>query len=163
MTLRRRIRNLHRCSLRVTRRSPTQTKSFHLSLLRVTSSAPLLNHQNGPTRHWRNRTIPNQNNNALLRAFKFLYTAAKQAGTECKKLMTTIPGPQYYRCHALYLQHRYGNHAGLELQSPGRNNLKDRELNAWVELYRMIAQDALAELIKMSQELSWEHPALFQP
>ncbi|CAH3171681.1 unnamed protein product, partial [Porites evermanni] len=30
-------------------------------------------------------------------AFKFLYTAAKQAGIERKKLMTTIPGPQYYQ------------------------------------------------------------------
>ena len=96
-------------------------------------------------------------------AFKFLYTAAKQAGTEYKKLMTTIPGPQYYRCHALYLQHRYGNLAGLELQSPGRRNLKDRELDAWVELHQMIAQNALAKLVKMSQELSREHPALFQP
>ena len=34
-------------------------------------------------------------------AFKFLYTAAKQAGTERKKLMTIIPGLQYYRCRAL--------------------------------------------------------------
>ena len=33
-------------------------------------------------------------------AFKFLYAAAKQAGAERKKLMTTIPGPQYYRCRA---------------------------------------------------------------
>ena len=71
--------------------------------------------------------------------FKFLYTAAKQAGTKRKKLMTTIPGPQYYRCRALYLQHRYGNMADLELQSRGHRNLKDKELNAWVELHRMIA------------------------
>ena len=39
-------------------------------------------------------------------AFKFLYTAAKQAGIERKKLMTTIPGPQYYQCCALNFQHR---------------------------------------------------------
>ena len=84
-------------------------------------------------------------------------------GTKRKKLMTTIPGPQYYRCRALYLQHRYGNLADLELQSPGHRNLKDKELDAGVELHRMIAQDALAELIKMSQELSWEHPGLFKP
>ena len=49
MTLRRRIRNLHRCSL--------SRDLFDTSL----------NHENGPTRHWRNRTIPNRNNNALLR------------------------------------------------------------------------------------------------
>ena len=96
-------------------------------------------------------------------AFKFLYTADKQAGTEHKKLMTTIPGSQYYHCQALYLQHRYGNLADLELQSPTRRNLNDRELDAWVELHRMIAQDALAELIKMSQELSRENPGLFKP
>ena len=77
--------------------------------------------------------------------------------------MTTIPGPQYYRCRALYLQHRYGNLADLELQSPGCRNLKDKELDVWVELHQMIAHDALAELIKMSQELSWEHPGLFKP
>ena len=41
-------------------------------------------------------------------SFKFLYTAAKQAGTERKKLMITIPGPQYYHCCALYLQHHFG-------------------------------------------------------
>jgi len=67
-------------------------------------------------------------------AFKFLYTAIKLAGTERKKLMTTIPGPKYYRCRALYLQHRYGNLADLELQSPARRNLNDRELDAWVYL-----------------------------
>ena len=68
MTLRRRIRNLHRCSLQVTRRSPTQTKSFHLPLLSCDLFDTSLNHENGPTRHWRNRTIPNRNNNALLRS-----------------------------------------------------------------------------------------------
>ena len=67
MTLRRRIRNLHRCSLQVTRRSPTQTTSFHLPLLSRDLFDTSLNHENGPTRHWRNRTIPNRNNNALLR------------------------------------------------------------------------------------------------
>ena len=41
--------------------------------------------------------------------------------------MTTIPGPQYYCCRALYLQHRYGNLADLELQRPGRRNLKDKK------------------------------------
>lgn len=76
--------------------------------------------------------------------------------------MTTIPGPQYYRCRVLYLQHRYGNPADLELQSPACRNLNDRELDAWVELHRMIARDALAELIKMSQKLSREHPGLFR-
>lgn len=79
--------------------------------------------------------------------FKFLYTATKQAGTERKKLMITISGPQYYRCCALYLQHRYGNLADLDLQSPARWNLNDRELDAWVKLHRMITQDALAKLI----------------
>lgn len=58
-------------------------------------------------------------------AFKFLYTAAKQASIERKKLTTTIPGPQYYRCRALYLQHRFGNLADLDLQSPARRNLND--------------------------------------
>lgn len=58
---------------------------------------------------------------------------------------------------------RSGNLADLELQSPGRRNLKDKELDAWAELHQMIAQDALAKLIKMSQELSWEHPGLFKP
>ena len=96
-------------------------------------------------------------------AFKFLYTAAKQAGTECKKLMTTIPGPQYYRCRAIHLQHRYGNLADLDLQSPARRNLNDKELDAWADLHRTIAQDALAELIKMSQQLSREHPELSKP
>ena len=96
-------------------------------------------------------------------AFKFLYAAAKQAGAERKKLMTTIPGPQYYRCRALYLQHRFGNLADLDLQSPARRNLNERELDAWVELHRTIAQDVLAELIKMSQELSRDHPGLLKP
>ena len=96
-------------------------------------------------------------------AFKLPYTAAKQAGTERKKLMTTIPGPQYYHCRTLYLQHRFGDLAALDLQSPARRNLNDRELDSWVELHRMIAQDALAELIKMSQQLSREHPGLFKP
>ena len=96
-------------------------------------------------------------------AFKFLYAAAKQAGAERKKLMTTIPGPQYYRCRALYLQHRFGNLADLDTQSPARRNLNERELDAWVELHRTIAQDALAELIKMSQELSRDHPGLLKP
>jgi len=77
--------------------------------------------------------------------------------------MTTIPGPKYYRCRALSLQHRYGNLADLELQSPARRNLNDRELDAWVYLHRTIAQDALAELIKMSQELSRDYPGLFKP
>ena len=95
-------------------------------------------------------------------AFKFLYAAAKQAGAERKKLMTTIPGTQSYRCRALYLQHRFGNFADLDLQSPARRNLNERELDAWVELHRTIAQDALAELIKMSQGLSRAHPGLFK-
>lgn len=95
-------------------------------------------------------------------AFKFLYTAARQAGTKRKKLMTTIPGPQYYRCRALYLQHRFGDLAALDQQSPARRNLNARELDLWVELHRMIAQDALAELIKMSQQHSREHPRLFK-
>ena len=95
-------------------------------------------------------------------AFKFLYAAAKQAGAERKKLMTTIPGTQYYRCRALYLQHRFGNLADLDLQSPARRSLNERELDAWVELHRTIAQDALAELITMSQELSRAHPGLFK-
>lgn len=96
-------------------------------------------------------------------AFKFLYAAAKQASAERKKLMTTIPGPQYYRCRALYLQHRFGNLADLDPQSPARHNLNERELDAWVELHRTIAQDALAELIKMSQALSRDHPGLLKP
>ena len=96
-------------------------------------------------------------------AFKFLYAAAKQVGAERKKLMTTIPGPQYYRCRALYLQHRFGNLADLDVQSPARSNLNEREHDAWVELHRTIAQDALAELIKMSQELSRDHPGLLKP
>jgi len=95
-------------------------------------------------------------------AFKFLYTAVKLAGPERKKLMTNIPGPQYYRSRALYLQHRYGNLADLELQSPACRHLNDRELDAWQDLHRTIAQDALAELIKMSQELSREHPGIFK-
>ena len=96
-------------------------------------------------------------------AFKFLYAAVKQSGTERKKLMTTIPGPQYYRCRALYLQHCFGNLAELDLQSPARRSLNDRELDAWVDLHRMITQDALAELIKMSQALSRDYPGLFNP
>lgn len=96
-------------------------------------------------------------------AFKFLYTAAKQASIERKKLTTTIPGPQYYRCRALYLQHRFGNLANLDLQSPARRNLNDWDLDAWVELHHTIAQDALAELIEMSQALSRDHPGLLKP
>ena len=71
--------------------------------------------------------------------------------------MTTIPGPQYYRCRALYLQRRFGNLADLDLQSPARRNLNDQEL------HRTITQDALAELIKMSQALSRDHPGLLKP
>ena len=96
-------------------------------------------------------------------AFKFLYAAVKQSGNERKKLMTTIPGPQYYRCQALYLQHCFGNRAELDLQSPARHSLNDRELKAWVDLHRMITQDALAELIKISQALSRDYPGLFNP
>lgn len=77
--------------------------------------------------------------------------------------MTTIPGPQYYRCRALYLQPRFENLADLDLQSPARRNLNDQELDAWVELHRTITQDALAELIKMSQALSRDHPGLLKP
>ena len=62
--------------------------------------------------------------------------------------MTSISGPQYYRCRFLYLQHRFGNLEDLDLHSPAHCNLKDKELNTWVELHKMISQDALAELIK---------------
>ena len=49
----------------------------------------------------------------------------------------------------------------LDLNSPDRHNLNNRELDVRVELHRTISQDKMAGLVKMSQELSQENPELF--
>ena len=67
MKLRRRPRNPRSRSRWATHRSPTQMKNFHLPRPRATFSIPPLSQENGPPRHRRNRTIPNQSNNVLRR------------------------------------------------------------------------------------------------
>ena len=95
-------------------------------------------------------------------AIKVFLTALKQAGPERTKLMNTIPGSQYYRLRGLYLQHKHGNFADLDLRSAVRRGLSERETAAWTELHRTISQDAFAELIRICEELGRAHPGLFK-
>ena len=76
--------------------------------------------------------------------------------------MNTVSGPQYYRARALYLQHKHGNFADLDLSSAVRRGLNDREQDAWVQLHRTLSQDAFAELVAMSEDLGRKHPGLFK-
>jgi len=95
-------------------------------------------------------------------ALKVFLTALKQAGPERTKLRNTIPGSQYYRFRGLYLQHKHGNFADLDLRSAVRRGLSERETVAWTELHQTISQDAFAELICICEELGRAHPGLFK-
>ena len=95
-------------------------------------------------------------------ALKLFITALKQAGPDRTKLMNAIPGSKYYRFRALYLQHKHGNFADLELRSAARRGLSERETDAWTELHGTISQDAFAELIRICEELGRANPGLFK-
>ena len=94
-------------------------------------------------------------------AIKFFKKALHQTCQERTKLMRTIAAPQYYRCRGVYLQYKYGNLINIDLNSPVRWTLKDPEIDAWQELHRKISQDAFADLIAISEELSRTYPGLF--
>ena len=91
-----------------------------------------------------------------------LLRALKQPCSGRTKLMNTITSPQYFRARALYLQYKYSNYAYLELNNAVRRGLNDREVDAWVQLHRTISQDALAELVAISEDLGRKHPGLFK-
>ena len=76
--------------------------------------------------------------------------------------MNTITGPQYYRARALYLQHKHGNYADLDLNNAVHRGLNQHEVDAWVQLHRTLSQDAFAKLVAMSEDLSRKHPGLFK-
>ena len=86
--------------------------------------------------------------------------ALKKEGAERSQLMSKIPGPEYYRARAHYLQYKYGNFADLELRSAARRGLNDHETDAWEDLHGLISQDAFAELVKISESLRQQHPGL---
>lgn len=94
-------------------------------------------------------------------AIKFLKKALHQTGPERTRLMHTVAAPQYYRCRGLYLQHKHGDLANIDLNTPVHRTLKDPELEAWQELHRRISQDAFTELIKLGEELARTYPGLF--
>ena len=76
--------------------------------------------------------------------------------------MNTITGPQYYCAGALYLQHKHGNYADLDLNNAVPRGLNEREVDAWVQLHRTLSQDSFTELVAMSEDLSRKHPGLFK-
>ena len=168
MKLRRRPRNPRSHSRWATHRSPTQMKNFHLPRPRVTFLIPPLSQGNNRPCHRRNRTIPNQSNNVLRRLLLPMTWLSNSCIQPRNRRVSNAKNwwplslARNITSAALWTFNT-GNLADLDLQSPARRNLNDRELDAWVELHRTIAQDALAELIKMSQALSRDHPGLLKP
>ena len=85
--------------------------------------------------------------------------AIKKAGPSRVKLMNVATGSLYYHWRGLYLQHLYGNFADTDPKN--RRALKDREETEWADLHRILPSDAYAKLLRFSEELRREHPALF--
>ena len=87
--------------------------------------------------------------------------ALKKAGAERSQLVSKIPGQEYYRARAHYLQYKYGNFADLDLKSVARRGLNDKETDAWEDLHGLISQDAFAVLVRIAEDLRRKHPSLF--
>ena len=67
--------------------------------------------------------------------------ALKKHGQHRVKLMKAIPGQEFNKYEALFLQYSFENEVDQELRSLARHNLNDRELDAWADLHRMLSMD----------------------
>ena len=86
-----------------------------------------------------------------LGSFQLFNTAMKEKGAARSELIKAIPAAKYYRCRALYLQHKYGDFT--KTTAKNKKHANDVEQEHWKSLAGFIQQDAYAELLRVFDEL----------